>query len=410
MRKDQNGFSMVGALLAAAAVAGIALVIAQLGDNSKKIQSSTKASLEVSNTVNNIEKLLLNTKHCSKTFENLNLGLGATAPIDEIGRDNSGVFEPVFRISLPPPNEVIIENTSLEIQSMNVIRDATNGNQMQLEVTIFKRNKAASARTITKRFNLEARFDGSNVLQKCFSQLDGAIVSACEALGGDIQDADCIDTRLECEMRQQFMKWKGVPGTQTICGETYRLERVTINETSTSPRNHSLPTTFVEGTFKANILGGGGGGGCGCADHGTGGKAGIERFLTKSQTDSLLPGSLIRYRRGKGGDGGNGSGCRWSRKNGQSGDTSYLQTPTITITAPAGSGGRARTNNHGHGYDSLFMSTVYPGAAYSSNRSGRPGSIGSGGAGGEKNAVDCRSGGRGGHGVVKIEYFTFRQL
>jgi hypothetical protein len=285
MRKNQKGFSMVGAMLAAAAVAGIALVIAQLGDNSKKIQSSTKASLEISTTVNNIEKLLLNTDHCSASFASLSLGMGLSAPIDEIGRNNSGSFEPIFIKSLPPPNEVIIENTSLEIQSMNVTRDATNGNQMQLEVTFFKRNKAASARTITKRFDLEARFNGANVLQKCFSQLDGAIVSACEALGGNIQDADCIDTRLECEMRQQFMKWKGVPGTQNICGRNYELRRVVINEPSTSVKTLILPSTFVEGTFKGNIIGGGGGGGCGCGDNGNGGTNGTERFFTKIQTD-----------------------------------------------------------------------------------------------------------------------------
>ncbi len=408
MKKDENGFSMVGALIAAAFVAGIALVIAQLGDSSKKIQSSTKASLELSATISNIEKLLLNSQHCSATFSGLSFSPGVAVPISEIVRNNSGTNETVYELSTPGA-KVLIPNTSIEITAMNATRDTANPNLLNFQVEFSKANAAAGMRQTNKQFALEARFSALS-LQRCFSQLDGAVLSACEALGGTIQDTDCVDTRLQCEMRRQFMKWKGVPGTQTICGKNYELKRIVVNETATTPRTHTLPSTFVEGTFKANILGGGGGGGCGCADHGTGGTAGSETFLVKSQTDPLVPGNIIRYQKGAGGAGGRGSGCRFSRHNGRAGNTSFLQLPTITITAGAGSGGRARSNNHGHGYDSRFMNVVYPGAPYSSNRSGRSGVTGSGGAGGEKNAADCRSGGRGGDGVVLFEYMTFTEI
>jgi hypothetical protein len=354
---------------------------------------------------------LINTDHCSASFNSLTITPGGSVNVLEIGRDTPGGLQAEYEVSTTAAPK-IIPNTSLEIKAMRLLRGSgavPNSNIVTLEVDFFKKNKAASARNITKKFILEAQFSGNN-LEKCFSQLDGAVVSACTALGGTIQGADCIDTRLECEMRREYMKWKGQPGTQVICGDTYKLTQVVTTETSFSARTLTLPSSFLAGTFSANILGAGGGGGCGCADNGNGGRGGSERSTISTQTDSLNPGSVITYRRGRGGSGGRRSGCRWHMRNGAAGSTSYIRFNSTNIIAAAGAGGRARSNGHGSGYDSEFMNTIYPGARYRANNHGWSGATGSGGAGGEKTAISCRSGGAGGHGVVRMQYKTFEQI
>jgi type II secretory pathway pseudopilin PulG len=191
--KSQAGFSMVQVMLAAAMMGGLALVLSKMGQNQSQMQRKAIEDQDLNEITNRIQRHLLNDDACRNTFVAANVVLnttGSIAPINEIrSKDNNLVFQIGTEAS-----------PTYKVSSITVER--LPDQQLDLAVTLSKKivGKSFGASEITKHFQLGASFDLSNKITKCFSQLDGAIVSACSALGGTMSGANCTNTLLHAEL------------------------------------------------------------------------------------------------------------------------------------------------------------------------------------------------------------------
>jgi len=158
---------MINVLMAAAAVGGLALVMAKLGENQSKMQRKALEDQDLNTFVNTVNKHLLNDKACKSTFSS----------VKGLIQDNQ--VKPIY--SIKNFNGVVVYNTGdkqispkLNILSMDVKR--IDSKSIELEISIEKTNKRAGigAKHFLKRFKMDALLENGEVT-KCFSQLDGAV-------------------------------------------------------------------------------------------------------------------------------------------------------------------------------------------------------------------------------------------
>lgn len=207
---NDKGVSLVNVMMAAAMLGGLALVMAKLGQNQSKMQRKAIEDQGLNSFVNNLEKHLINNKACANTFTSVT-GLNATgdsANIDEIKNLNDTV---VYNTSDKAPSP------QLSITNMTVTRTGTNSVELAIEINKKTKGKSVGAKNFTKRFKLDALISGG-AITKCYSQLDGAVQSACAALGGTISGASCVNTYLQrqaCDFESQIISITG--GTTKSC-------------------------------------------------------------------------------------------------------------------------------------------------------------------------------------------------
>ena len=206
---SQKGMSMVQVLIGSAMVAGIALVLAQLGLDSSKVQRSSMINAEIVQISNMVEKLMLNNQACVNTFS----PEGAIA--QNTPENNPIIIENIMDFGTPTdpaPGRIIYARGSdiggnLTLTNITARRGGSTSawpsNEIRLFLTLTKKNedevrRSMGAQTIVKTFNINARFDASNNVTHCYSDLDGVINEVlrfvCESPGFHNQGAGAWNT------------------------------------------------------------------------------------------------------------------------------------------------------------------------------------------------------------------------
>lgn len=188
--KNQSGMTLVEILIATGLAGGLALVIAQLGTDSAKIQRGARESLDLNGFYNQVEKHLLNHYSCVETMKLAGpLKVGESKSIPRvIHRQNPDALPKVaFEVGehrKPAP--------TFYIDNIVVTRSGDSSVDMRFTLQKTGRKDNLSVINLTRNFKLDALFEKDNTLIKCYSQLDNAIQSAvdlataesCKQVGG----------------------------------------------------------------------------------------------------------------------------------------------------------------------------------------------------------------------------------
>ncbi len=212
---------MVNVLMAAGLMGGLALVMGKIGQNSAKTQRGARESMEIINFYNQVQKHLLNHNSCKETFSAMDaLAVGDVDDdaiyIDSIVSkpDETSTAVEVFKQGLADP-----ATPTVYIESMRLGRPTAKSVELKITLKKIKEGKSFGANSLVKTFNLDAKFGSDNKIEKCYSQLDGAVssavVAACSSIGGEINsDGDCVNNDFVqkdkiCEFEIQIVKVVG---------------------------------------------------------------------------------------------------------------------------------------------------------------------------------------------------------
>ncbi len=192
--KNQSGMTLVEILVATGLAGALALVIAQLGTDSAKIQKGAKESLDMNGFFNQVEKNLLNHNSCIETVKLAgSLKVGESKSISRVLQKHNP--EALTKVAF----EVGIDKKPAHTFYIDEILVTRSGdNQVDMQFTLQKTGKRGtsaksySADSLKRSFKLDALFEKDNTLIKCYSQLDNAIQSAvdiataeaCKQVGG----------------------------------------------------------------------------------------------------------------------------------------------------------------------------------------------------------------------------------
>ena len=172
--KSQSGMSLISVMIASAMVAGLALVTTKMGQNANQIAKTTESAIDILQIQSRIERSFLDDTSCVLNFPK---------PQHKFTINNKVYLQSL----IDRHNNIIIEvdkpvTKNLTTQKIMVERiDSTN---MKVHVTFFKgstsltqqtiivggrsssenvrqsrRSKSVGGKTITKTFDLEAKFD-----------------------------------------------------------------------------------------------------------------------------------------------------------------------------------------------------------------------------------------------------------
>ena len=401
--KNETGMTMVNVLMGAAMMGGLALVMTQLGKNSSDIQKRATNSSEINEAYNRAQQYLLNSESCKETFTGKALPLNTEIPLDHIITSHNSLNIPKFIVSKK------IGKSSRVIMN-SIIAKRTSGNHIEIKFN-FNRGTAVKTNIISKTVEVTSNIDGSNNVLKCFSQLDNAVADACSSIGGTLNGATCENSilhqeidRLElmiCKFRIEDAISSGVTTNIPECNKKVIFKEQLV----ASNGNFALPSSYVEGSLEAWIIGGGGGGGCGGGSKGAGGRKGSSKHITKTNFASAKSGNTITYQIGGGGD------SRACHSGGTGGTTKIKLKTNPWFSAGGGGGGDKKCGGNcwsGNGENVIGFSAKFYnwyGGTYHENQQGEGGGgYGTGGAGGEKTTADKRSGGNGSKGAVYFQY------
>jgi hypothetical protein len=188
--KNQYGMTLVEILIATGLAGGLALVIAQLGTDTAKIQKGAKESLDMNGFYNQVEKNLLNHNSCVETVK-----LAGALKVGEF-RSIPRVYQ---KHNSEAPTRVAFEvgtnkkpAPTFYIDEILVTRTAETEVEMKFTLQKTGKIKGYSSSSLSRNFKLDALFEKDNTLIKCYSQLDNAIQSAvdlataeaCKQVGG----------------------------------------------------------------------------------------------------------------------------------------------------------------------------------------------------------------------------------
>ena len=184
--KNQNGMSMVNVMMAAAMAGGLALVIAQLGKNSSKVQRGAKISFEQTEFQTRIQKYMSNHDSCITTLSQAGpLQVGVPKQINSIKTNFKGVIKDQVVAGEKIAKGAILILSKIEVNRKDV-------NKIELKFYIKKptteKNRSFGAKDITKTIEIDAQFNG-NTIEKCYSQLDGVVTTANSYTDEAIDDA-----------------------------------------------------------------------------------------------------------------------------------------------------------------------------------------------------------------------------
>ena len=197
MISNDKGFSLVSVLLAAGLTAGIALTIARISDNALKVQLDMKNSMVIANSTNEIEKYLLKPANCKIIVND-----GGGNFIHEKNYSRIRVFNrTAFTVGQTIPG------SNVQISKFYGARDVDNN--IEFYAHFLKEGKGNGARSIIKKFKVQATFDTGGGVTKCFSMLDGAVEAACSTLGGTMDASSNCTNGSQCNFETQILRTYG---------------------------------------------------------------------------------------------------------------------------------------------------------------------------------------------------------
>lgn len=199
---NHRGMSIIQVLLGSALVAGVALVLAQLGVDSSKVQRSAAINAEIVQFNNMVEKLLLNNDACVNTFNRPGFN---PAFIEGSGQININTIQDfhdppvggnsVYDITKDVSGNLII--TSMFAQRGGGSNPWSQTNELRLFIELGRKNeeneddqrRTLGARRIIKTYAINAEFDSNDRVTNCYSDLDDIVDSVLEELCLDFEGA-----------------------------------------------------------------------------------------------------------------------------------------------------------------------------------------------------------------------------
>jgi len=234
--KNQNGMSMVSVMMAAAMMGGLALVMTQLGTNSSKIQRKAIESQDMNAFVNNLEKNMLNKDSCANTFASVT-GLTSNGLVDDI---DAGIVnfngDPIYQVTTatnPSPLKTWEIERIYAVRIDPLVDPKIKDHNLQLKVKLKKKNigKSFGAQEITKTIQIDAIYDVTGGVVKCYSQMDNAVTTAvkeaCDTTGpnAEIISGQCLNGRI-CNVEQLALASTLPGGTTTTCDPPVSVEGI----------------------------------------------------------------------------------------------------------------------------------------------------------------------------------------
>ena len=412
---NNAGISMVQTLVAIAMSGGLALGLMQLGRQQSQIQTHTDSTFIMTDAMNQIERLMLDSVSCQMTLaQATGVQINEVTPLPSIKDDeNNDVFTAGAELS-----------PHLTLTNILLTRLPNEAASLRIEFQRTSKN-AIGGRDIAKTINLSAIYDGAGNLESCSTAQDLAAAQnlqiMCEQmlLGTWNAETQTCENHRICQLEQQIMALTSTGGIDS-CGNEWE---VVTNQQPFGAGSHTFtfPAQAVPGSLSARIIGGGGGGASAeNSKAACGGKAATE--VEYSFSNAPLASNCTVTVGGKG-QGGQRPGPNTSTSvPGTAGGTSMVNCNGDIASSTGGLGAVTTdvcsNNQNGKPGDSTsFNNSAQAGGAggvYGGSYGGQDsGAIGSGGGGGAERKISSHgvgSGGDGGDGRVIIFWSQLSQI
>lgn len=192
IKLGNKGFTLVEILVAAALVAGLAVVMMNIFKQQSFTQKKTEAGFELSTLQQSINNTLLNTASCIDTLNDFPNIQAPGLTLSRIKERNGG---DAFKTGVSYGNLVEIQSINI----VNVLLDPVTPSgkrfgSLELEFTFRKTSKilANTANTTKSKFKINIETNAAGNVQNCYSALESAVDTAkdetCVAIGGTFND------------------------------------------------------------------------------------------------------------------------------------------------------------------------------------------------------------------------------
>jgi hypothetical protein len=162
--------------------------------------------MTVNDAYNSIQRLLLKSEHCKAILDGVTIPTGTPVNLSSVTtKDGGGGTKTHYDIGAGQ----MLPGSTVEFTSLTASREAATPKMVTLEALFTKKNKNFGGQTLKKRFQLEAAF-ASNIVTKCFSQMDNAVESACKSL-----DPNATFSGADCDLSTGFQEEIVVAGMQS---------------------------------------------------------------------------------------------------------------------------------------------------------------------------------------------------
>ena len=277
---SKKGMSMVQVLIGSAMVAGIALVLAQLGLDSSKVQRGSLINAEIVQITNMVEKLMLNNQACVNTFNGVNFSSTTLQDVTSI-MDFGTPTEPTpGRAIYTAGNDIGGNLTLTSMQAQRGTGNLTNSwptNEVRLFLTLTKKNedevrRSMGAQTIVKNFNINVQLNSSSNVESCYSDfgnyVDDVLKQVCTRT--DFHGATWNSGTRSCSTSAGFRSFLTVQANRNSNGTLHKwaydydfcalaqargedawkkstARACTITRSTTNPKNWRLTSWLEEG-------------------------------------------------------------------------------------------------------------------------------------------------------------------
>ena len=226
MKMTRSGFSMIAVIMAAGAISGLALVLANLNKQQAVIQRKVRTHFEVESVSNTILRLLFDSRACTHTV-GFNSNLTENRPVTSIKNSNgTTMYNTVKKYS---NNRLKIETITLK--KVNI--DSPASGTANLEVVFRKIGQAVKGYDkIVKKYPLALDLNPSAKLASCYSDhqfiMSTVTNSSCSQVNGFIDPltGKCIPEALAIAS-QKFCEGIGATHTNPLCDlENIKLKAI----------------------------------------------------------------------------------------------------------------------------------------------------------------------------------------
>ena len=188
-KAGEGGFSLVGSIVTAGMVGGLALLLANLSKQQQAVQKSTQTFFEVESLEKSMVRNLYNKGACKKTLNANSATVVDGKSIDYI-KNNRG--EDIFQVNSVYGNRLLV------IESMSLINTQITGTKgtVDLKVVLEKKSKAIQGyKKVVKKlpimFNVTA---GTTNLLSCHHKVENLEQVVTDALNNQVEPL--VDSKL----------------------------------------------------------------------------------------------------------------------------------------------------------------------------------------------------------------------
>lgn len=222
-KRFKEGFSLVEVMVAAAIMAGLALVVAQMMKNQKDVMDHSEAKSEELQISRHVRTLLANKDACEATFNGANLG----ADINEI---KNALGNTSFQLGQK------YGNRSLKLERMwteNLTVPASGGlGEAHLKLETERLKADNTQQKIVRDILIQVKAESSNgLITECYSDIENSIqtakIEACESING------IFDTSTgQCDLNCISSPGQGHEAVSSECLDGIRADERQLSEDS----------------------------------------------------------------------------------------------------------------------------------------------------------------------------------